>query len=136
MEERKKILNMLKSGKINEEEADRLLASLVSDTANNFSVRQASSTFSDTNIKNLKGKLCIEIQSKDEDQVFVKIPLKLAPMGLRMMPAKTYERIKNEHGIDLDQILNNINELAGELDEDLVNVKSASGDSVRIYIKK
>ncbi|HLE10613.1 MAG: hypothetical protein A2504_08860 [Bdellovibrionales bacterium RIFOXYD12_FULL_39_22] len=132
MEERTRILSMLKNGKISEKEAERLLDA-IGDNANKFSETKAASKI---DVKNLVGKLCIEVNSADGDDVMVKIPLKLAPLGLKMMPKQTYEQMKKDHGIDLAELLTHIDEIAGELDEDIVNVNSANGDKVRIYVKK
>jgi hypothetical protein len=136
MEERKRILNMLKNGKISEDEAERLLDAIKEDSSSSKENEDLLASKPVTNTKNLTGKLCIEIDSNDDDHVSVKIPLKLAPLGLKMMPKDTYDKVKKSHGIDLADLLNNLDEVAGELDDDLINITSGEGDKVRIYIKK
>lgn len=85
---------------------------------------------------NLTGKLHIEINSHEGDQVMVKIPLKLAPLALKMVPKQAQESLRNQHGVDISDLLSNLDEIAGELDDDLVNISSHEGDKVRIYIQR
>ena len=42
----------------------------------------------------------------------------------------------NNEGIELDEILENISEVVEDLEDDIVNIESASGDNVRIFIEK
>ena len=83
----------------------------------------------------MKGKFKVEVKSADGDNVMVTLPLMLAKLAINMVPAKKLAGI-NQEGIDLENIINNIQDFADNIDDDIVNVTSADGDHVRIYIEK
>lgn len=132
MEERKRILNMLSEGKINSEEAEKLLKALSNDSEKK---NNKQNTKIKTKTKNLKGKLRIEVLSEDGDNVNIAIPLKLAGMMKSFMPASAKEELEEE-GVDLNAIIDGISESVDEFDEDIVNINSSEGDKVRIYIDR
>lgn len=133
MEERKRILNMLYEGKITVEETEKLLKAV---GENKKKDRQDNSSKNLAKGKNnLKGKLRIIVNSEDGDNVNISIPLKLAGLVKSLIPKEAKKELNNE-GIDLETIVNNLNESMDEIDEDLVQVESANGDKVRIYIDR
>ncbi|TYB31356.1 MAG: DUF2089 domain-containing protein [Candidatus Mcinerneyibacterium aminivorans] len=134
MEERKRILNMLSEGKISVEEAEKLLKA-VKKGGNNAKKTNTKSSSLSKKSKNIKGKLRIVVNTEDGDNVNIAIPLKLAIMVKSMIPKEAKRELDNE-GIDLNKIINNLNDSMDDIDEDLVQVESANGDKVRIYIDK
>lgn len=129
MDEKKKILEMVKKGKISVDEAERLLNALGTD---GDKPKQAVVPASG---KALKGKLRIEIDSNDGDKVRIAVPLKLASMIKGMIPKQASEQMSAE-GIDLNVLLESLDEGLDSIDEDLVNIESGDGDTVRIFVDK
>ena len=130
-----KILEMLENGKINVEEAERLLAAV--DDVKPAEKKQKKTKNEEAVLKNgkLKGKLKIVVDSKDGDNVRVTIPLKLARSINKFLPKDALESM-NEGGIDVETIISTIEESIDEIDEDIVNVTSSDGENVRIFIEK
>ena len=122
MEERIRILKMLEEGKINAEEAEKLLQSI------------------DKKIKT--GKECcavapgkgkkLRIRVDGDEKVNVSIPLSLAKLAANFIP-KEQQKTMEESGLDLNTILGHIEELEAT-GEDLVNVDSEDV-KVRVYIE-
>jgi len=136
MNEKTKILEMLKEGKINVDEAERLINAISSNKSNTEKKQAEVAIINPKNKgKNIKGKLKIIVESADGDNVRISIPLKLAYAIDKMMPKKVYADMQEE-GIDLKAILANISDITDELDEDIVNVDSADGDKVRVFIER
>jgi hypothetical protein len=76
--------------------------------------------------------LHIDIESSDGGTVKLNLPLALANFALKMIP-KDAQRTISEQGIDIG-VLSEM--LKGELPEgNLVQVESADGDEVRIWIE-
>jgi len=126
MNERMQILEMLKDGLITAAEADKLLRAL------------------DTNkqeVRSLKGEaakmLKVDVVSSEGDKVHIKVPtsiLKFATSKKLLGNIKIDGVDKDfiENAIDIDQILAMVeNGVMGEI----VNIKSAQGDIVKIYIE-
>jgi len=136
--EKKQILVMLEQGKITAEQAEKLLRAV--DVPESESEPKRSEP-----VKNIekvtmggvkiKGKFKVEVESADGDNVMITLPLMLAKLAFNMMPAQKLNEIKS-NGVDIEQIVNNIEEFIDMVDEDIVNVESANGDKVRIYIEK
>jgi len=126
MNERMQILEMLKDGLITAAEADKLLRAL---DANKQEVRS------------LKGEaakmLKVDVVSSEGDKVHIKVPtsiLKFATSKKLLGNIKIDGVDKDfiENAIDIDQILAMVeNGVMGEI----VNIKSAQGDIVKIYIE-
>lgn len=135
--EKKQILMMLEDGKITAEQAEKLLKALEASDGkeavkNEIGITGVSGKIS---VGKLKGKFKVEVQSADGDNVMVTLPLMLAKLAINMMPAGKMAEIK-ANGVDIMQIVNNIEDFIDMVDEDIVNVQSADGDRVRIYIEK
>lgn len=143
-EDRARILNMLASGKINAEEAERLLDALDS---------RAAAPSGDAGEPAIKGDpsaliaalpkfLYVKVDGKKGENVDVKIPLALVRSGLKLtslIPPQALDQINDsmsEHGMSID--FNNlkpedIEELVNSLREMEVNVTSEDGETVRVY---
>lgn len=135
-QEKLNILKMLEEKKITAEQAASLI-SAVDDVTEKSETEQYKNDVAVTKMKDtkLKGKFKIEVKSADGDNVMVTLPLMLAKLAINMVPAKKLSEIGKE-GIDLENIINNIQDFADNIDDDIVNVTSADGDHVRIYIEK
>jgi len=143
-EDRSRILNMLAEGKINAEEAERLLDALDSRTAAPAPAPAGSAIKGDPGplIAALPKFLYVKVDSRDGDNVDVKIPLALVRSGLKLtslIPPVAMDQINesmSQYGMSID--FNNlkpedIEELIDALREMEVNVVSADGDNVRVY---
>lgn len=137
--EKKQILVMLEQGKITAEQAEKLLKAVdipesETELRKSDSVTKSVEKSALSSVK-IKGKFKVEVQSADGDNVMITLPLMLAKLAFNMMPAQKLSEIK-ANGVDIEQIVNNIEEFIDMVDEDIVNVVSANGDKVRIYIEK
>ena len=139
-EESKKILEMLAEGKISVDEAERLLKALGSTDApkkKHKGIEIIKQICDDKPGK--KGAprfLRVKVDSKDGDEVDVKLPLALVKAGLKLssvMPKGTEEKLL-EKGIDLANLAElNSEEFIEALEELEINVESGDGDEVFIY---
>lgn len=137
MNEKTKILEMLENGKINVEEAERLLAAVEDVKPSGEKKHKTKNAEAKVILKNgkLKGKLKIVVDSKDGDNVRVTIPLKLAKSINKFLPKEALESM-TEEGINIETIMASIEDSIDEIDEDIVNVTSSDGETVRIFIEK
>jgi hypothetical protein len=163
-EERKKVLAMLAEGKISAEDAERLLEKLGEEDAGrgrghrhgrgwrghrrrkHLHIGEEALPEGDTadsgngggssDLSGMPKYLRVEVHSKDDDHVSVRVPLRLIRTGVKlttMLPSETSAKLA-EKGIDLSQL----GKLQGkELEEALrelkVDVDSANGDTVRVF---
>ena len=134
-QEKKQILLMLQEGKVTAEQAEKLLKALEQSEKRNRDLSISTPERNSNLGSGIKGKFKVEVQSSDGDNVVVTLPLMLAKLALTMMPSDKMNEIKSS-GIDLEQIVNNIEDFVDMVDEDIVNVESADGDRVRIYIQR
>jgi len=140
MPEREKILKMLDEGKLTVEQAEKLLKTI--NEAKNAKKEEEIpappavrvSERSHIN-KPLKGKLIISVESSGGDNVKINLPLKLASLAANMIPKDKINSIQAD-GVNIREILANITDIIDEIDEDIINVVSANGDHVRIYVEK
>lgn len=140
-EDRARILNMLASGKITAEEAERLLDALQTGAATTEAPSSASTP--DTTMPLGAPKfLYVKVISVDGDNVDVKVPLQLVRAGLKLtslIPPQAMDQINDsmsEHGMSIDfQNLkpDDIEDLLVSLREMEINVNAANGDNVRVY---
>jgi len=123
-EERKKVLAMLAEGKITTEEANLLLEKLGDGGGGG-----EKST-------GVPKYLRVEVHSKDDDHVSIRVPLRLIRTGVKlttMLPSETNAKLAAK-GIDLSELGNlEGEELADALRELTVDVDSADGDTVRVF---
>jgi len=131
-EERKKILEMLQQGKITVEEAEKLLAALLSP-------EESKSEAQKSTCKYLRVVVEPGPQSEDRDRVNIRVPMKLIRAGLKwaaFVPKHAHSSINkalHEKGIEMDfaQITSeDIEELVSQLDDLTVEVEGK--EKVRI----
>ena len=131
-EERKRILEMVASGKITADEAEKLIGALGESQAN----------IAEVIVKKNPKFMYVKVNSTDEDNVDVKIPLGLIRAGMRLtslIPPQAMNHINDsmgKHGMSFDFAnlkQNDIEELIKNLTEMEVNVNSKNGDNVKVY---
>ena len=142
-EERARILKMLAEGKINAEEAERLLDALESRAGAAAEPAAPAVKGDATPLLNALPKFFyVKVLSTKGDNVDVKVPIALIRSGLKLtslIPPQAMDQINSqmaEAGISLD--FNNmkpedIDELVESLREMEVTVNSADGDNVRVW---
>jgi polyhydroxyalkanoate synthesis regulator phasin len=135
-EERRQILEMLAQGKINSEEAERLISAL-----------EKNSGATSTGVKNTAGPKYLRIlvesdekeQGKSPKKVNVRVPLQLLRAGVKLtslVPAGAKNQVNEalrENGIDTDvsklspenieELIQNLNELTIDVDDDQNKVR-------------
>ncbi|TDB38055.1 MAG: hypothetical protein D9V44_08410 [Actinobacteria bacterium] len=144
-EDRARILNMLAEGKINAEEAERLLDALDARTAAPAATVPGLSAIKGDPaplINALPKFLHVKVDGDEGEKVDVKIPLALVRSGLKLtslIPPQAMEQLNSqmaESGMSID--FNNfkpedIDELIEALREMEVNVDGSNGERVRVY---
>lgn len=120
-EERMKILELLSAGKINAEEADKLLEKI--SAVHHPQVEVASAK------PNAKKFLKIAIQDGKDTKVNINFPIALAKVGLNLAASKN-ENIFSKQHIDIDSIIRIIEEGA---EGEIVNIQDED-TTVKIYI--
>lgn len=134
--ERKQVLDMLAEGKISSADADRLLDKLEGSERANASAGTSTSTESKPLPAGAPRFLRVVVDAKDGDVVNIRVPLFLVRTGIKlstMLPSKVSRRL-SEKGIDLSQLSGlDGEELVQALRELNVDVKSDSGDKVRVF---
>ena len=141
-EERRQILEMLAGGKINADEADRLLGALGGASSS------ATATATAVQTKPLPKFIRVMVDSKDGRDgkpvhINVRVPIMLLRAGVRiasLIPPKAQEKVNEElrkNGMDFDvsQIKpENINELIDQLQDLSIDVDQPSDDvKIRVY---
>lgn len=128
--ESKLILDMLAEGKITAEEAERLL-SKVGNAPETATVAEQKSP-RPGKLKYLR----VLVESKDGDNVNVRVPLALVKAGIKLkgvIPKEAHEKMY-EKGVDLDALSAlDEDELMEALRDLQVDVDSDKGDKVRIF---
>ncbi|MEE8277196.1 MAG: hypothetical protein V3R89_00530 [Thermoanaerobaculia bacterium] len=129
--DRRKILDMLAEGKINADDADRLLAKLQSDRPEDPS-EEARPSAGQRPLKYLR----VLVNSDNGDNVNIRVPMALVRTGLMlttMIPVAASDELEKK-GVDLSGLSNlDGNELVEALRELNVDVDSANGDTVRVF---
>jgi hypothetical protein len=137
-DEMKKILDMLEKGKISSAEAERLL-----DAVGSTAKEPAAPAISgQERILSEFKYLYVKVVSAEKDNVDVRVPLSLVRAGMKLtslIPPAAMDEINSsmkEAGITLD--FNNlkdsdVEDLIEGLKDMEVNVKSANGDTVKVW---
>jgi hypothetical protein len=129
--DRRKILEMLAEGKINADDADRLLAKIQGDRKDDPS-EEAGRTSGQRPLKYLR----VLVNSEDGDNVNIRVPMGLVRTGLMlttMIPVAASDELE-KNGIDLSGLSSlDGEELVEALRELNVDVDSANGDTVRVF---
>jgi polyhydroxyalkanoate synthesis regulator phasin len=133
--ERKKVLEMLASGKISAEEAEKLLEKLEGSAANETASGEASGEKSGTEKKRPK-YLRIVVDSPGKEQVNVRVPFSLVRANMKLvniLPERLTDRLADA-GIAIGGIaaIRGLND-AAVLDDLNVEVEKPNGKKVRIF---
>ncbi|MBU2600791.1 MAG: hypothetical protein KKA32_01275 [Actinobacteria bacterium] len=146
-DERPRILNLLATGKITAEEAERLLDALQSATDRGPDPAAASTDAEPADgqptgpRKNPK-YMYVKVRSTEGDNVDVKVPLALARAGLKLtslippLAMAELDKHMGEQGVNIDFTNlkpDDIEELIEGLTEMEVNVDSKNGDNIRVF---
>jgi len=122
-EERMKILELLSKGVISADEAEKLLAAISSGQSEEPEVISVPKRKKDQ-FKMLK----VLVDSADGDEVRVELPIEFA----KLLKNSKFANIESDVDIDIDMLISMINSgVVGEI----VNVKSADGDVVRVIVE-
>ncbi|MFA7076449.1 MAG: hypothetical protein WC152_07295 [Candidatus Izemoplasmatales bacterium] len=122
-QERMKILELLSKKIITAEDAEKLLAALSANADNDVIENPVAVK------KNQFRMLKILVDSSDGDEVRVEIPIEFA----KLLKSKKIMKVDtDDFDIDIDELIGMIN--AGVIGE-IVNVKSADGDIIRIVVE-
>lgn len=123
-EERMKILELLTKGVISPDDAEKLLSALgtAQDQTNDFAPVQK---------KNQFRMLKVYVDSADGDQVRIELPIEFAKL-LKSKKLNIGSVDLDDMDIDVDMLIQMIN--SGAIGE-IVNIKSADGDIVRITVE-
>lgn len=134
-EERKRILEMLAEGKINTEEAEKLLSALSKENETISGVTEKESRY-----KYLRVMVEPGPESKSPDKVNIRIPLKLIRAGLKLasfIPKDAQVKVNealHEKGIEADFTRikpEDLDDLITQLDNLTVNVEGK--ETVRVF---
>jgi hypothetical protein len=145
-EDRSRILNMLAAGKINAEEAERLLDALdprqSEESAAPAAAPSAIKGDATPLIKALPKFVHVKVDGNEGEKVDVKIPLALVRSGLKLtslIPPQAMDRINEqmaEQGMSIDFSNlkpEDIDELVESLREMEISVDGKDGEKVRVY---
>jgi hypothetical protein len=133
-EERKQILQMLAEGRINVDEAERLIAALGEESA-------AAEAGAENNGQVARKKKYMRVLVNDGDEnVNIRVPLKLIGAGMKLkalLPRKAQEKIDarlSEKGIDLGKLRGeDADGLLQSLEELNITVNGEGGENVKIF---
>ena len=119
--ERLKILDLLSKNVINAEQAEKLL--------NSLGVTEEKEETQVVNKKNQFRMLKVLVDSADGDQVRVELPIEFA----KLLKSKKIMKVDTaDFDLDIDELIGMINSgVVGEI----VNIKSADGDIVKILVE-
>jgi hypothetical protein len=142
-EDRARILNLLASGKITPDEAERLLDALEANPGAGAPPREPAIKGDPAPlVAALPKYLYVKVNAVSGDNVDVRIPIALVRSGLKLtslIPKQAMDQINNsmaEHGMSVDFTnfkAEDIDELVTALREMEVNVDAQNGDTVRVY---
>jgi hypothetical protein len=141
-DDRRKILEMLASGKISATEAEELIDALARKDGSS-SARTTIESMGPTARKDIK-YLRVMVDSKVGDNVNVRVPVALLRAGLKLsalMPPQAYNKINEkiaERGINIDLSAlktGDVEQLIDSMSELNVDVLSAQGDKVKVFFE-
>lgn len=126
-EEMMRILKMVEEGKITADKAKELMEVMQT------TIQPMTTTTTTTNYEDKF--LRVKVLSSEGDKVNVQLPIKIIKEVMKVS-GKLPIDMKGMQGVDIENLMNTIvscldNEMMGEI----VNVESASGDTVKVYIE-
>jgi membrane peptidoglycan carboxypeptidase len=141
-DERQRILAMVAQGKISVQEAEKLLDTLNTTKGDPVNIQYGAPA---VDVKRNVKFLRVVVESKEKDNVNVRVPMALLRAGLRLsalIPPIAYQKINEkmaEKGVefDINQFLKsgNMEELIESMSELNVDVNSAQGDLVKVFFE-
>ena len=130
--ERRQVLEMLSSGRISPEDAERLLDKLGESGERSQQPEEKSSAKPNKKLKYLR----VVVSGGDSERVNIRVPISLARtgLGLATMVPREVGQMLHTQGIDLSHLKGlNPNELLEVLKDLHVDVDSEDGNNVRIF---
>ncbi|WP_042351549.1 SHOCT-like domain-containing protein [Bacillus massiliigorillae] len=127
-EEIARVLTMVQEGKIDADKASALIAVLKEKEETGSQVIEKPTTYLDKTLK-------VRIVSAEDDNVTVNLPIKLVKVVLmagHSIAASIPQSEKYVKDIDINLI---VEAIENELDGQIVDIKSANGDTVAIFIE-
>ncbi len=125
-EERKRILDMLEAGKIDAQEAEKLLSALDSDEE-----EDNQELTKDTTEKS--SALRIKVTEGGKEKVNMNIPLSIAKAVMGFIPGGAKQKIR-EKGIDIDEIIEEVKN--GTSKGKIIDIDDEeNGDKVEIFVE-
>ena len=136
MSEIEKILGMVAEGKISAEDGEKLIKAIrETQPEPNNSTELVQVPEKSKSRDKWKGKIVVEIRSAKGETVKFNLPLKLASLATKMLPKDRLANIEKD-GINIGEILSNLSDIIEDVEDDIVNIASTSGDRVRIYVER
>lgn len=136
MSEIEKIISMVAEGKISAEDGEKLIKAIKDNQPNaNSTTDMVEVQKREKSGDKWKGKIVLEIQSAKGEKVKFNLPLKLASLATKILPKDRLANIEKD-GINIGEILSNLSDIIEDVDDDIVNIASTSGDRIRIYVER
>lgn len=124
-EERKRILDMLEAGKIDVQEAEKLLSALDSKEEDNQELT--------TDTTETSSALRIKVTEGGKEKVNMNIPLSIAKAVMGFIPGGAKKKIR-EKGIDIDEIIQEVKN--GNSKGKIIDIDDEeNGDKVEIFVE-
>ncbi|MGM9925107.1 MAG: SHOCT-like domain-containing protein [Bacillus sp. (in: firmicutes)] len=123
-----RVLTMVQEGKIDADKGSELIAVLKEKEATGSQVVEKPATYLDKTLK-------VRIVSAENDNVMVNLPIKLVKavlMAGHSIAASIPQSEKYVKDIDINLI---VEAIENELDGQIVDIKSANGDTVAVFIE-
>lgn len=134
--ERRKVLDMLATGKIKPDEAEQLLNHLASSESENAAEGEAAEDSKDGKHPRALRYLRVVVDKPNRDNVNIRLPVKLVRTGLKLsalMPGKAGMRLSDQ-GVDLSYLGklkgDALNNALAELD---IDIETEKGEKVHIF---
>lgn len=137
MTETEKILEMISEGKISANDGERLLNAILGTShpkAPDPDKKATPPEIRTDDQKSKEGNIVIEIKREQDEIVKLKLPVSFAGFMLNMLPKEKISGIQMD-GLNLQEILDKVPKIADGEDQELLNISTEDGTSIKIYIK-
>lgn len=128
---------MISEGKISADDGERLLNAIRGkepSEAPKSSAKSGSVENLSNNQKLSEGNIIIEIKSEESELIKLKLPIQLAGFLLDMIPKDKISEFEM-NGINLQEIINSIPDLSSGKDQEILNLSTENGTSIKVYVK-